>query len=672
MIPSRAESNVPPATGRRGWRTAVLAGVACAAIGLGCIRWAHELVYLSYDLLFFFRIAHAPEEVVVVYLDDRSHAELVQTGTAGWDRNLHAELVDRLTAARARMVVFDILLNLPATPEANSNLARAITANGQVVLAAALESVFRPQVEARSAVLPLPEFLKAAAGWGITEMMTPEKAVARQYYVGTETLPGLPRRAAELLGVTLDNTDETQLANTWLNYYGPALTLKNVSYSDALGEEPMQTFRDRVVFVGARPRTLQPGDEADAFKTPHTLWRDQFMPGVEIGATAFLNILRNDSLRLLTWKAQVVIVLLSGLLLGGIIGWLRPIHAFGAAVGAIFFLVAAAVHQAGNHVWFPWTVICFAQIPAALAWTMGRHAYRLKFEKEVLERTLEHSRVSPSQSKTSLGPAIPDHTLLRCVGRGAYGEVWLARNAIGAFHAVKIVQRRAFTSDDPFEREFRGLQRFMPISRSHPGFVNVLHVGRVEEPSYFFQIMEAADDETRGQQIDPEKYSPRTLARELMRRGQLPPAECVELGLALSLALEHLHRQQLVHRDIKPGNIIYVNGTPKLADIGLVADQAVNGNDNSLVGTEGYIPPEGPGTASADIYALGKLLYEAAMGRDRLLFPEVPTAVWEERDDSAIRRLNEVIGKACASNPSERYASAGEMHAALLPLRAPS
>ena len=83
-----------------------------------------------------------------------------------------------------------------------------------------------------------------------------------------------------------------------------------------------------------------------------------------------------------------------------------------------------------------------------------------------------------------------------------------------------------------------------------------------------------------------------------------------------------MHRHGLVHRDIKPSNIIFVNGIPKLADIGLVARAEAT---LSLVGTEGYLPPEGPGTAQADIFSLGKVLYEMATGRDRQEFPELPT-----------------------------------------------
>ena len=65
---------------------------------------------------------------------------------------------------------------------------------------------------------------------------------------------------------------------------------------------------------------------------------------------------------------------------------------------------------------------------------------------------------------------------------------------------------------------------------------------------------------------------------------------------------------------------------------------------------------------------MGKVLYEASMGRDRQLFPEVPTALWEEPDNTLLRRLNLVIGKACETNASERYASAKHLHAALLEL----
>lgn len=255
---------------------------------------------------------------------------------------------------------------------------------------------------------------------------------------------------------------------------------------------------------------------------------------------------------------------------------------------------------------------------------------------------------------------IPDHTLIRRIGKGSYGEVWLARNAIGVYRAVKIIHRRTFDDDRPFEREFAGMQRFEPVSRSHESQLNILHVGR--GPDCFYYVMELADDMGRGAAIDEASYSPRNLRSELLLKGRLPVDECLRLGLALTTALGHLHRHGLVHRDIKPSNIVFVNGIPKLADIGLVA---LAESTMSFVGTEGYLPPEGPGTVQADLFSLGKVLYEISTGRDRQQFPELPTGITELPDRAALAEFNEVILRACAPDAKQRYESAAEMHADL-------
>jgi serine/threonine protein kinase len=138
---------------------------------------------------------------------------------------------------------------------------------------------------------------------------------------------------------------------------------------------------------------------------------------------------------------------------------------------------------------------------------------------------------------------------------------------------------------------------------------------------------------------------PRTLKHDIRTRGALPVAECVQIALSLTRALAHLHKHSLVHRDVKPSNVIFVNGVAKLADIGLVTSVDAT---RSFVGTEGYLPPEGAGTTSADCYSLGKLLYELSTGHDRTAWPQPPADLVTRPDRERLLELNAILHRACA------------------------
>ncbi len=260
---------------------------------------------------------------------------------------------------------------------------------------------------------------------------------------------------------------------------------------------------------------------------------------------------------------------------------------------------------------------------------------------------------------------IPDHEVLRKIGGGAYGEVWLARGVTGAMRAVKVVWREDFEDERTFEREFEGILRFEPISRDHPGLVNVLHVGRSpDRHSFYYYVMELGDDMHHGTEINPVEYEPRTLRADSKdtRAKQLPIAVCLDVGLRLAEALEHLHEKGLAHRDVKPSNVIFVGGKAKLADIGLVAARG----QRTFVGTEGFVPPEGPGSAQADVYSLGKVLYEIATGKDRMDFPELPDDLPQGPDRKQWLALNRLICDVCEPQLSKRsIKTAGELAEAL-------
>jgi len=255
-------------------------------------------------------------------------------------------------------------------------------------------------------------------------------------------------------------------------------------------------------------------------------------------------------------------------------------------------------------------------------------------------------RVSPE-------PVIPDHEVLRKIGGGSYGEVWLARGVTGAMRAVKVVRREDFEDERGFEREFEGILKYEPMSRDHVGLVNILHVGRSsQEGDFYYYVMELGDDIRTGSEINPVEYSPRNLRTDMKKASGTPldPDFVIEVGLSLADALAHLHDKGLAHRDIKPSNIIFVDGKAKLADIGLVAARG----QRTFVGTEGFVPPEGPGSAQADVYGLGKVMYEMATGKDRLQFPELPDELPETANRKRWLNLNQIICDICEPRVSKR------------------
>lgn len=165
-------------------------------------------------------------------------------------------------------------------------------------------------------------------------------------------------------------------------------------------------------------------------------------------------------------------------------------------------------------------------------------------------------------------PPVPDHELLCPIASGAYGQVWLACNAVGTLRAVKIVRRDQHASVESFEREFKGLQKFEPVSRTHEGLVDILTLGLLPDGAGFYYVMELADDANVGRAssltvqrasvlAEPDakleasppvgkmpalRYAPRTLGADLKSRGALPADEVIALGLKLTSALAHCTR----------------------------------------------------------------------------------------------------------------------------------
>src|ERR1051326_7075015 len=247
---------------------------------------------------------------------------------------------------------------------------------------------------------------------------------------------------------------------------------------------------------------------------------------------------------------------------------------------------------------------------------------------------------------------ISDYTLIAQIGRGSFGTVYLAESLLGKRCAVKVLIKprvgelhvaRGASQYDP-QKELTGIRNYQKIATGHPNLVQVLHVGETED--CFYYVMELADDENELRaadqpralppsemaQTDPRSaaerqalvtgshaYAPATLKSLIERSAPLLPQRALDISAAILRGLAHLHEHGLIHRDVKPANVLFVNGVPKLADLGLVS---TTDRDLTLVGTPGYMPLDGRMDQSADLYAAGIVLYEMITGFDRARFPE--------------------------------------------------
>ncbi len=253
--------------------------------------------------------------------------------------------------------------------------------------------------------------------------------------------------------------------------------------------------------------------------------------------------------------------------------------------------------------------------------------------------------------------------MLRLIGKGSYGEVWLARSVTGAMRAVKVVQR----SDFQYRQDLRARVRGDPEVRAdlaQPPRPGRRAARRPQSRQGLLLLRDGARRRSGARCRDHPRAvcGADTLASDINQRedGRLSVDECIEAGANLADGLHYLHQRGLTHRDVKPSNVIFVEGVAKLADIGLVAASG----QRTFVGTEGFVPPEGPGSPAADIYSLGD---GALRGEHRKRPARVPGAYRADCQMSPSGRsggaMNAVVCKACSQKPKDRYAEAGRVRA---------
>jgi serine/threonine protein kinase len=277
------------------------------------------------------------------------------------------------------------------------------------------------------------------------------------------------------------------------------------------------------------------------------------------------------------------------------------------------------------------------------------------------------STTDPSASTVGIGDApkragvvweIPDYERVRMCGAGSFGTVWAVRDRVGMHRALKTIDLDRMRVANVRCRESTALEAYCRRVGQHPNLIQIFHVGIQSTVLYY--TMELADDDlTRKPVRDelPKNYRPLTLER-VIKSGPTSPDTAIEVCLRLLRGLCKLHGMGLAHRDIKPANIVFVDRQPKLADIGMITATT---HSPSQVGTPDYMPPDGRMDETADVFAIGRVLFEILVSMDGPNFPRLPDDLRYQSINWDMDKIGQVIARACSASGEDRYASAERM-----------
>jgi adenylate cyclase len=328
---------------------------------------------LSYDVPFCFR-STVPNELVMVYVDEKVKANLGQPVDQSLDRRFHAQLVELLRQRGARLILYDIIEDSASTPESDQAFADAIHRHGAVFLCANYVRQEQPGAFTETFIPPIDLLKTNAAGAGLDRLARDRgDGAIRQIDPGMEDCPAMAWVAARSLTNNPAFDEAHRLSERWLNYYGPPQTFRAINLDEALEKDlKPDIFKDKLVVVGGRPTVTVPGADSDAFATAYTRFWFPLAGGAELHALTLLNLLHGDWLLRLPVRWQLVLVILWGLIVGAGLMMLKPWHAAGVAVLAALAIPAIAVYlQLDRHVWWSWAVPAFVQTPLAFVWSVG-------------------------------------------------------------------------------------------------------------------------------------------------------------------------------------------------------------------------------------------------------------------------------------------------------------
>jgi CHASE2 domain-containing sensor protein/predicted Ser/Thr protein kinase len=597
---------------------------------------------------------HAPKDVTIVGIDNDSLGVLPRYP---FSRVLHAHVIERLHTAGARLIVYDISFDRPSAPAPDAALYRAAVRGAPVIFATALISPSgATQVLGGDANLAQAGDRAAAA-----DLLPDGDGVIRHTLGEVSRLPSLA--AAVVHSIHPRSASMPASDQGWIDFPGPAGTIPSLSFAQVLrGTFDPAAVKGKVVVVGATAPILQDLHETAAGGP---------ISGPEVQADAIATALGGFPLR--SPPPAVTVLLIVGLaallpLLAARLGALAIMLAGG--VGAVCWSIATQLAFNSG------VVLDYAEPLAALLLATGgsvllalradaveRATLRRQFAEakaEVVERVLDPVGPHPLEPTA----IIAGYRINRIVGRGGMGVVYSATQlTLGRDVALKLVAPER-ARDDAFRERFQSESR-IAAAIEHPNVIPVYEAG--EDEGLLFIAMRLVDG------LD--------LAELLNIQGALRPERALRIVNQIAGALVAAHERGLVHRDVKPANVLLALDASEhayLTDFGLAKRSDDTGGPTQAqqwIGTLDYLSPEqiqGDSISpSVDTYALACVLYQCLTGlvpfpRDNdaaKLWAHVHTAppLASAVDPSLPPAIDRVIERGMAKQADMRYGSPTEL-----------
>jgi adenylate cyclase len=352
-------------------RSAILLALIPGLLGIALTYWAPAVNFerrSGLDTLFTLRgVRTPPPEVCVVAIDDDSYGVIGRDKSLAWPRALHADLIRTLHREGAKAVAFDVLfLDEGADADADAALATALAEAGNVVLGASVVKIEDPLFNQSQLQEPYAPFANAAAAVANVELPTDADGVIRYAFPAREGRPGLALAAYEL---ATGDTSQRTADPRFLDYYGPARTIKTVSIYQALDPKkylPPEFFKDKLVFVGASQDAAPGLAPKDAFLTPFRGTGVGTTFGVEIHAALAADLLERRQVHLPDRRFEMAFLFLLPLVASLTFLALGPL-----AGGAAFVVMLAGPWLMAYfafvrfNLWLPAVIPSFVQLPVS-------------------------------------------------------------------------------------------------------------------------------------------------------------------------------------------------------------------------------------------------------------------------------------------------------------------